>query len=603
MKKYVLFGAGEYAVKMIDIIGKENIAYIIDNDINKSGRLLEEIPIFSFEQKKKDCKGYEIIISVSERYGYQIAEQLKKNDISDFKSFRDIYFPYVMKEIKERKDYIEVYNRAINWIKNNTLKNQGIICHSGKMKPYPEVTGYYIPTLIRWGYRQLAVSYADWLMTVQKKDGSWYDTDDVAPYIFDSAQILKGLLAVYDIHKNQIGVKEAIIRGCDWIFSCMKEDGRLVTPSKDCWGEDESICSELIHIYCISPLMEAGKRFQKPEYIEKSKMILQYYKENYKDTIMNFSLLSHFYAYVMEALVDLGETDMAIKAMNNISGYRNENGDVPAYHDVQWVCSTGMFQLALVWYRLGEIDKGNKTFSRACQLQNESGGWYGSYIIDDETCETNDYFPFDEISWCNKYFLDALYYKNKAEFEQSADMFLEHISNIDERYTSVRNVVAKIKNGDNVLDVGCGKGRYLKNLIKDEPEKNYYGIDISSKVLKYIEEREITCEEGTGTCIPYEDNYFSVTYTCEALEHMIDFESAIREMCRVTKSQGYVVIIDKNASQYGALEISEWEQWPDEEQLRAIMINYCNEVEIINDLEYENMENPHLFTAWIGMVK
>ena len=64
----------------------------------------------------------------------------------------------------------------------------------------------------------------------------------------------------------------------------------------------------------------------------------------------------------------------------------------------------------------------------------------------------------------------------------------------------------------------------------------------------------------TLTCIPYDDNTFAVTYTCEALEHAIDIENAVKEMVRVTKSNGYVVIIDKNKASYGMLEIGDWEQ-------------------------------------------
>lgn len=41
---------------------------------------------------------------------------------------------------------------------------------------------------------------------------------------------------------------------------------------------------------------------------------------------------------------------------------------------MNWVCSTGLFQLALVWFRLGELERGNKAFSHACKLQNASGG-------------------------------------------------------------------------------------------------------------------------------------------------------------------------------------------------------------------------------------
>lgn len=53
--------------------------------------------------------------------------------------------------------------------KNHSIDGHAIMCTSERRKEYPEVTGYYIPTLLRWGYRVLALNYAEWLLQVQKK--------------------------------------------------------------------------------------------------------------------------------------------------------------------------------------------------------------------------------------------------------------------------------------------------------------------------------------------------------------------------------------------------------------------------------------------------
>ena len=74
---------------------------------------------------------------------------------------------------------------------------------------------------------------------------------------------------------------------------------------------------------------------------------------------MDFSLLSHFYAYVMEGLLDMGEERLVREAMDNLAKYQSGDGAVPAFYDTNWVCSTGLFQLALVWFRLGDTERGN----------------------------------------------------------------------------------------------------------------------------------------------------------------------------------------------------------------------------------------------------
>lgn len=312
---------------------------------------------------------------------------------------------------------VYIFDRAMQWIRNNTLENKGIAVTSKEQIIYPEVTGYYIPSLLRWGEKPLALSYAKHLCDIQKPDGSWYDYADKAPYIFDSAQILKGLLAIRSLLPE---VDKNIIRGCDWILTRMNPEGRLVTPTKDAWGDDETFCSELVHIYCLSPLIEAAEIFNRTDYKEAAIRVKEYYIKNYKDKILHFSLLSHFYAYVMEGLYDLGEIELARQAMDNIEAYKNQKGAIPGLKDVKWICSTGMFQLALVWYKLGELEKGNRLFDYACSLQNTTGGWYGSYpasILNrfQRGRQKVFYFPKAEISWANKYFLDALSWKNKLE--------------------------------------------------------------------------------------------------------------------------------------------------------------------------------------------
>jgi len=591
-KKYVLFGAGINGKAMADILSSEKIEFIIDNNESKNGTYYKEIPIYSYTFAKDKLKDKVIVISVSDKYKNEIVAQLTNDGYTDVKFYSDILFEITKEKINGRIDYIGIYNKAIKWINDNTIDKKGIICNSKLPLPYPEVSGYYIPTLISWGYREMAVQYAKWLCNIQKPDGSWYDTNDKSPYVFDSAQILKGLLAIRDIMPE---VDEHIVKGCDWILSNMQDNGRLTTPDMTAWGNDGS-CSELIHIYCLSPIKEAGIIFDKKEYIDAAQKIFNYYKTYHYDEIMNFGLLSHFYAYLMEALVDIGEIEMAIEAMNKIELIQHENGMVPAYNNVNWVCSTGLFQLALVWFKLGNTKCGNMAFEYACKLQNESGGWYGSYIVYPDLNENNTYFPTGEISWAVKYFLDALYFKNIAEFNEHSEDFLDSIKVDDGRYICVRNEIHSDKTLK-ILDVGCGKGRYLKKLINDESQNEYYAVDISEKVMEGIS--GINKAFGTLTCIPYPDNFFDVVYTCEALEHAVDIRSAVREMARVTKPDGKIVVIDKRADMLGVLEIGTWEQWFDVEELSSIIEEYFTCSRVVKNVPYENMKTD-MFCAWIG---
>ena len=497
-------------------------------------------------------------------------------------------------------DKINIYKRAINWVKKNSVNEKGIAVSSDDQRCYPEVTGYYIPTLLQWGYRDLAISYAGWLCSIQKEDGSWYDPSGKSPYVFDTAQALKGLLAVREILP---GVNEHIVKGCDWILSNVQADGRLTTPAMDAWGRNENICSELVHLYCLSPLVEAGKIYDRMEYEKNANKILVFYLNHYKEKILNFSLLSHFYAYVIEAFLDMGKEDIARLAMKNIERYQKKSGAIPAYYNVDWVCSTGMFQLASIWFRLGEIEKGNAAFRYICNLQNESGGWYGSYMSEENTGEMNTYFPKSEISWAVKYFLDALYNKNLVEFEKRANIFLNEIDPTDGRYRLISNIISEVRGKWKILDVGCGKGRYLRNLSEEHSAHSYYAVDLSNNVMNYIPCQVKEKRQGTLTNIPYENDMFDMVYTCEALEHAIDIENAIRELARVTKSGGRIVIIDKDVKELGCLKIAEWEQWFDKEELKSLLERYCEKVTYKKITECRTNIDDGLFLGWVGVVK
>ena len=411
MGKYVLFGAGKYGCMILEWLHSENVAYFVDNSIEKQNTVINGKKVYSLEEKKEDIKQYEIIISAKADRNSAMAADLRKVGIDSFYTYKEIEQEVVSKRLSAPLDIKKTYINAMDWIQKNSITQKGIINNTNLKFPYPEVSGYYIPTLIRWNNHDLAIQYAKWLCDIQKNDGSWWGTENDMPYVFDTAQIIKGLLAIRVFLPE---VDENINRACEWLCTFITDEGRFKAYDDKIWG-DGKIISELIHIYCLSPIRDAGVLFNKNEYVRKSESSLDYYIDNCSNKIKDFHLLSHFYAYVMEGLIDMGRDDVATEAMEALAAYQKDSGAVPAYKNVNWVCSTGLFQLALVWFRLGNQERGIKAFEYACKLQNESGGWYGSYLSENDSREDNTYFPDAEISWANKYFLDALYYRDKVQ--------------------------------------------------------------------------------------------------------------------------------------------------------------------------------------------
>lgn len=536
---------------------------------------------------------------------YSVYEKFKKTLFSKIQNrnkllkYKD-YFRF-NKDI----ELLSVYRNARKWIYANTVAGKGIRPSVGLDDTktdiaYPEVSGYYIPSLLHYGFRDLAKQYAKWLLSIQHEEGAWYDYLDKAPYVFDTGQILKGLIAIYPIMPE---VKDSILKGCDYILSQIRPDGQLPSPSLEFWPE--GICTELIHLYCLKPLIDAARIFGCPRYETEARRVLAYYKENSMDKLLDFHTLSHFYAYMMEALVDLGETEIARKAMDKVSKLQRKDGFIPAYKNVKWTCSTGLFQFAVVWYKLGEKTKADLTFDYACSLQTKNGGWLGSYG------KGAGYLQVREISWAVKYFLDALQLKISTHFAKTADKNVpqtggtyplsDYISDEDGRLKLVLGEINKhVKSGANVVDVGCGLGRILKKAAAQRPEANFYGVDLAPEILANIPET-IGTKIGSLLSIPFEDGFSDFTMTSEALEHAIDIENAVKELARITKKGGRVLIIDKDIKARGALETPPWEQWFNPEELKNIMESAGLKTEIIKNVPYGTKDGSDgLYAAWSG---
>lgn len=285
------------------------------------------------------------------------------------------------------------YERAMGWFRDNFIPGQGIILHTKKPVPYPEVTGYYIPTLYHWKETEYARTATRWLVSIQMPDGA-FPASDGKPYTFDTGQILRGLNAASG---DVPGADQAAVRAAEWMLTQIDPDGRVTTPSTELWGD---IANELIHSYVLPPLKQAGAQFNRPDFIEAAGRAMAYYKAQ-ADQLVPFNRLSHFHAYAMEALWEMGEVDLCRQGMASAAEKQKRDGSVPGYPDVDWVCSTGLAQYAIVWQHLGEYDRADRAIQYLEKIQNKSGGFNGSYG------KGASYIPGAEISWAVKYFLDA----------------------------------------------------------------------------------------------------------------------------------------------------------------------------------------------------
>lgn len=103
---------------------------------------------------------------------------------------------------------------------------------------------------------------------------------------------------------------------------------------------------------------------------------------------------------------------------------------------------------------------------------------------------------------------------------------------------------------------------------------------------------------GSMTELPFRDGSFAAAWATESLEHAVDIETAVAEICRVVRPGGRIVIIDKNAEHWGKLETPRWERWFRRGELEKLLRRHCSEVSSRFISYWEDVEPDGLFIAW-----
>jgi len=154
-------------------------------------------------------------------------------------------------------------------------------------------------------------------------------------------------------------------------------------------------------------------------------------------------------------------------------------------------------------------------------------------------------------------------------------------------------------NGKRVLDVGCGKGRFARVLAERYPQASIIGFDLAEAMLRHVPVAMSTCA-GSMTALPFPTGAFDCVYATESLEHAVEIDVAIAEICRVTRPGGRIVIIDKNAQQWGRLKTPEWEKWFGKKELERLLARHCAKVSSRPISYWEDVAPDGLFLAWLA---
>lgn len=159
----------------------------------------------------------------------------------------------------------------------------------------------------------------------------------------------------------------------------------------------------------------------------------------------------------------------------------------------------------------------------------------------------------------------------------------------------------------NILDIACGTGRFFYLYGK----RKIYGIDISKDQLAEAKKKNskaiLKICDAENICYP--DDYFDVIITSQFIEHIPQYHNVLKEMVRVCKPGG-ILIIDfpnKYSLTYFPTKIRIFFK-------RLRWLNLFNKKEIeriakdlnleIVDVDYTVIITPHIFPdSWTPLIR
>jgi SAM-dependent methyltransferase len=126
---------------------------------------------------------------------------------------------------------------------------------------------------------------------------------------------------------------------------------------------------------------------------------------------------------------------------------------------------------------------------------------------------------------------------------------LYHKRDILRRRALVREAVGA-KAGERILDVGCGPGFYVAELLDEVGTTgSVVGVDVSADMLAIAARRSqgrpnVEFREAPATKLPVDDASFDAALSVQVLEYVADTSGALAEIHRALKPGGRAVIWD-----------------------------------------------------------
>ena len=311
--------------------------------------------------------------------------------------------------------------------------------------PYPETTGYMIPTLLEYAafsrqpeFERVAIQQADWILTLQFSDGALPGHDVVrgvrkGPSVFNTGQMVLGLVAAFD-HTNEQRYLDGALRASRWLAGGVDEKSGVWRGHNYVEGFSPSY-----HARVAWPMLETWSRTRdepvRTAAVRALDTIVSWQKDNGAIEHWSFfpgrAAFTHTIAYTLDGLLEggriLGEagraySEAAYKCSDVLRRKLELRGRLAGAYDLEWrgkywyTCLTGNCQMAIIWMLISDRWNDLRFFSAALKAlqpviasqrlrhidRNVRGAIPGSRPF------WGRYLTMRYPNWAPKFFVDAL---------------------------------------------------------------------------------------------------------------------------------------------------------------------------------------------------
>lgn len=170
-------------------------------------------------------------------------------------------------------------------------------------------------------------------------------------------------------------------------------------------------------------------------------------------------------------------------------------------------------------------------------------------------CQAQFIWPFPSVAEL-KNFYQGDYWKNKSFRGESALGYASYLAEKDSFLDYFGKVFRQIENffpkPGRVLDIGCGPGFFLK-VAKDKGWQ-IWGVDLSPKAVEksrqFLGTKKIYNQPLEK--VKFLSNYFDLVSIFQTIEHIEKPLNLLREVRRILKPAGFLIISTPNASGWQA---------------------------------------------------